>query len=359
MAIGYATSLFTGTTTAHGQGFTTTAGGVAGYQMKEFYSRQLLERAKEILVFNEFGQKATIPRQSGVTIEWRRFAPLPLPAVAVPNSTTGTPALPTGSPKLAEATPGPGRGLAFEKITATVAQYGDFVSGSDLVDVTSIDPIISQATDLLAQQAAESIDVITREVLCGGTNILFCTRADGTVPTNFDTLYDPADTPPSVAPLSYATLVRARKIMFNKKARKIGAGYPMIIGSDAWENLMMDADLKATWNYGRRDNLLSGELGSYMGFDFRETTLSRIAAGTLAGSTTAYDVVYSHVIGADSYGTVALEDMGMETITKAKGSGGSVGDPLDMIWSQGWKTTHAAVILNQDWLLKILGSRKN
>lgn len=322
-----------------GTGFTTATG---ASQQKIFYERQLLERARNIIVYNKFGQQTRIPRRGGKTVEFRRFDPLPL-------ATT----------PLAEGSPGNGRGMTFNKIEATVAIYGDYIKGTDLVDLTSIDPIISTATDLLAEQAADTIDVITREVVTGGTTVLYSklnnAAAGSAFPTTRAGLYS-AGPPEVFASLKLEDLVRAQKTLFVNKARPYnGSMYPMIIGADVWENLMNDQDLHETWNFGARSNLIQGELGNYMGFEFYRTQLAKVVKPGDAGGVAGMNANLSLTCGRNGYGTVALEGMGLSTHTKALGSAGT-DDPLDMIWSHGWKASHTAVILNQSWVVRLESS---
>jgi len=323
-----------------GQGF----GGNTG-QFKTFYDRMLLERVRHNEVYNRFGQKARIPRRGGKTIEWRRFAALPQATTALTEGTT-----PNGSD------------LSFTSVTATVAQYGDFVRGSDLVDVTAIDPIITVATDLLAQQASETFEVVTRAVLEGTTNRQFSKPDDAAATANFPTAVTGIKSAGGVpASLKFIDLVRASKTMFAKRALPVsGSRYAFIITPEQWANLMADPDIRQTWNYGQRDNLIDGEIGTYMGFDFYRTSLPSTANGgaTYAGSAVPTGVVAQggFAIGRQGYGVIGLEGMGLETITKTVGSGGATGDPLNMIWSQGWKAVHKAVILNEDWVLHVVSS---
>ena len=66
-------------------------------------------------------------------------------------------------------------------LTATISQYGDWIQLSDLLDLTAIDNNVVQATKLLGSQAGRTLDTITRDVLAGGTNVIYAPKvaADG------------------------------------------------------------------------------------------------------------------------------------------------------------------------------------
>ena len=134
-------------------------------EMKTFYDMTLIDEAQANLVHDQFGQKRPIPQGSGKTIEFRKFAPL---AKATTPLTEGV-------------TPD-GKSLTVTAITATVAQYGDYITQSDVLELTALDNTILEATKLLGRQAGVTLDTIVRNVLQSGTNVTYCPKVaeDGT-----------------------------------------------------------------------------------------------------------------------------------------------------------------------------------
>ena len=120
-------------------------------EMKTFYDMTLIDEATSNLVHDQFGQKRPIPKNGGKTIEFRKFAPL---AKATTPLTEGV-------------TPD-GKSLAVSTITATVNQYGDYITQSDVLELTSLDNTILEATKLLGRQAGVTLDTIVRDVLNSG-----------------------------------------------------------------------------------------------------------------------------------------------------------------------------------------------
>ena len=123
-------------------------------EMKTFYDMTLLDNAQANLVHDQFGQKKPIPKNGGKTIEFRKFAPLN--KALTPLTEGVTPA---------------GNSLSVSTITASVAQYGDYIKQSDVLELTALDNTILEATKLLGQQAGATLDTVTRNVLNGGTNV--------------------------------------------------------------------------------------------------------------------------------------------------------------------------------------------
>lgn len=131
----------------------TTQGSLSA-ELKTFYDRTLLERALPELVHAQFAQQRPIGRGQGKTIEFRRFSSLPL--ATTPLTEGVTPA---------------GNSLTVTAITAAINQYGDHVTGSDLLDETSIDPIMTETSQLLGEQGGQTVDAIVRDILAAGTTV--------------------------------------------------------------------------------------------------------------------------------------------------------------------------------------------
>ncbi len=125
--------------------------------MKTYYEKRLLDNAEPNLFMTSLPDKYPIPKNwGGKTIEFRKYSPL----AKADHSHHGR-----GNPD--------GNKLNVTAITATIAQYGDWIQMSDLLDLTAIDNNVLQATKLLGSQSGRTLDTITREVLAGGTNVIY------------------------------------------------------------------------------------------------------------------------------------------------------------------------------------------
>ena len=119
---------------------TTALGGMAP-ELKTFYDRNLLERLLPLLVFMNFGQVRPMPAREGQTVNFRRFnslsvATTPLTEGVTPGSETPT----------------------ITQLTASPVQYGSYIESSDILDFTSLDPVLTEFGQILAEQAAFSLD---------------------------------------------------------------------------------------------------------------------------------------------------------------------------------------------------------
>src|SRR3972149_176605 len=124
--------------------------------VSEFYDKTLLVRALPYLVHDKFGQRRPIPTGQSKVIKFRKYNAL---AVATTPLSEGV-------------TPSSNQ-LAKTDISATVAQYGAFVDVTDMVTLTNVEPVLTEAAELLGEQAGESLDEIYRAVLVAGTNVAY------------------------------------------------------------------------------------------------------------------------------------------------------------------------------------------
>lgn len=383
-------------------------------EMKTYYSMRLINLAEPELIHDQFGQKHPIPKNSGKTIEFRKYDSLP--KALVPLTEGVTPA---------------GQKLSMGVIRATIKQYGGYIELSDILELTAIDNNLVQATRLLASQAGRTSDTITREVLAGGTNVVYAGGAKdrselvGGDTTEANNKYLSVD--------DIRKAVRALKVM---NAQKINGYFAGIIHPDTAYDLMSDKKWVDVKTYSDPDGIYEGEIGKIEGVRFVETTEAKIfhapdlviadgsnaavrdltvksasgkvitvtealstnqaaaltgreilvgselmevasaaagAAGaatitvkdspatTPAASTVIYpgeggakgrDVYSTLIVGADAYGVTELEGGGLQHIVKQLGSSGTA-DPLNQRATAGWKLTKVAERLVEQYMVRI------
>lgn len=295
-------------------------------EMKTFYSDYLIDMAEPMLVHDQFGQKRPIPANGGKTIEFRKYDSLP--KALTPLSEGVTPA---------------GSKLNTSGITATVSQYGDFIELSDMLLLTAIDNNLVEATKLLGSQAGRTLDTVTREVLCGGTNFRI---ADGTGTTRATMVGGQA------SGNNYLTVDVVRKAVRDLKkfnAEKINGFYAGIIHPDVSYDLMSDPNWKYPHQYKDTQNIYSEEIGEIGGVRFVETTEAKILPNAGASNR---DVYFTLIMGANAYGVTEISGGGLQHIVKQLGSSGTA-DPLNQRATAGWKATKVAERLVEQYLVRV------
>ncbi|MBE5816185.1 MAG: N4-gp56 family major capsid protein [Clostridiales bacterium] len=382
-------------------------------EMKTYYEKRLLDNAEPNLVYNQFADKYPIPTGNGKTVEFRRFTPLRKNTSAITEGTTPA-----------------GTSITAASLTATVAQYGDWVQLTDMIEETAIDPVVSQVTKLLGAQAGKTLDTLTRDVVVGGTNVLYAEKDSVPAQDREELTADHKITP--------ALIMKAAAKLKMQNASPIDGSYVAIIHPYVAYDLMTDKDWVSYNQYANPENIYNGEIGKIGNVRFVESTEAKIFAPgdiiegiphftlntKIESSTNSIDVsesltdeqaneintkiqndgaipiwvngVKTHitgctpdqsgvttklslmepvssgevgtiirtaeggkdgcavfctmVLGASAYATTSLAGGGLQHIIKPLGSGQ---DPLNQRSSVGWKATHVAKRLAEEYMIRI------
>ena len=291
-------------------------------EMKTFYDMTLIDEAQASLVHDQFGQKRPIPKGGGKTIEFRKFA-------ALAKATT----------PLTEGVTPDGKGLTVTTITATVNQYGDYITQSDVLELTSLDNTILEATKLLGRQAGLTLDTIVRNVLQSGTNVTYCPKVANGAETEVTSRAALDNTCQLTVKVVQQVVAKLRA----QNAPTIGGKYVAIIHPYVAYDLMRDPEWIDAHKYAKPDNLYEGEIGEIAGVRFVQTTEAKIYEGGVFGSL---------FLGEGAYGVTEISGGGLQTIVKQKGSAGTA-DPLDQRSSVGWKAIKTAELLIPNYLVRV------
>lgn len=229
---------------------------------KTFWDRALIVLAAPELIHDQFAQQRDIPANNGKTIEFRQFDPLP--EITAPLTEGVTPE---------------GQSLSVNAMTATVSQYGGYVTTSDVLDMTALDPVVNEATKLIARQAGETLDTITRDIINAGTNVLYALgKTSGTANANRPTSrgalgYTSAGTNHNIAVDDIKMAVRALK---RQDAPTIRGDYVGIIHPDVVYDLMKDPEWLTPKQYVDTGDIYNGEVGKLYGVRFIENTRAKV-----------------------------------------------------------------------------------
>ena len=288
-------------------------------EMKTFYDMNLIDEAQPNLIHDQFGQKRPIPANGGKKIEFRKFASLPKALTALTEGVTPD-----------------GKKLTATNIEATVAQYGDYIVQSDVLELTALDNTIVEATKILGNQAGLTLDTITRNVLQAGTNVVYAPKKDGTAVDSRDALDD-------TCVLSVDLVKRVVAFLKKNNAPKINGSYVAIIHPYVAYDLMSDPEWIDAHKYATPENIYEGEIGKIAGVRFVESSEAKVYEGGVFGCL---------FIADGAYGVTEITGGGLQTIIKQKGSAGTA-DPLDQRSSIGWKAMKTAEILVEPYMVRV------
>ncbi|PWM74644.1 MAG: N4-gp56 family major capsid protein [Oscillospiraceae bacterium] len=305
-------------------------------EMKTFYDMRLIDEASPMLVHEQFGQKRPIPQGGGKTVNFRRFSPLAKATTALTEGVT-----PSGS------------SLSVSNISAIVAQYGDYVVQSDVLELTAVDNTILETTKLLGRQAGLTMDTIVRNALLLGTNKSYAPKyvadTNGNLVETEVTKTADLDTS---AKLTVDVVQRVVAKLRAQNAPTIGGDYVCIIHPYVAYDLMRDPEWIDAHKYATPENLYTGEIGKMAGVRFVQSTEAKIDKGG-SDNPSGLAVFHCLFIGDGAYGVTEVTGGGLQTIVKQKGSSGTA-DPLDQRSSVGWKGLKAAKILVDNYLVDLM-----
>jgi N4-gp56 family major capsid protein len=307
-------------------------------EVSNVYSKALLMRVTPYFVYTKWAQIKDIPQNAGTkTIKFRRYSSVA--AAVTPLSEGVTPA---------------GSQLAVTDITVDVEQYGDFVTVTDIVDFQSADPVLVEAAEVLGDQALDTFDLLTRDVLAGGTNVQY---AGGKTARNQVTSSDK---------FAIADVMKIVRTLKNANAKKITG---MVDPSNGYNTTPINAcfvgivhpntvyDMKQLsavgsikWvpveQYPQTRAMMENEVGAIDEVRFVETTNGKVFTGLGSGSIDVYGTI---ILAKEAYGITRISGKSLENIVKPLGAGE---DPLNQRATSGWKGTFAAKILNNAFIVR-------
>lgn len=296
--------------------------------VREYYDRLLLMTAYPQLIHTKFAQKRVLPEKMGDTIVFRRYARLS--TVPIPLSDGITP---------------PGAPLSASDIKARVDFYGNFVTITNQVELTVEDRVLNESSRLLAQNLAQTMDEVTRDVLASTSSVLQCANGvNGNTPTE----------------ITKADIDSAVQSLLNNDAEMIS---DVVVGRDAFgtapvrpafwayiDTALLD-DLEAvsnfthSANYPNQQSVLDAEWGATGNVRWLYTSVGSV--------TSAATAVYNNfIVGKEAYAVVHLGSETGEFYIEPLGSAGSA-DPLHQRGSVGWQHPFVARILNDSFMLNL------
>jgi N4-gp56 family major capsid protein len=299
--------------------------GAAGFnaltnEQAEVYQRLLLERLTPELFYMKYGEKnLNMPKNAGAVASWRRWNSLAVATTAITEGVTPD-----------------GVSLDVTKVSATVKQYGNWTKFTDFISLVGLDNTLVETTELMGENAGESIDTIVRDIIAAGTNVMY---AGARTARNLVASTDK---------ITAADILKIRRTLKRAKVKPIstpsGKGYVAFVHTDVATDIMQLQEWKDQNTYVDTKNREEGVLGKMYGIYFIEADNAPKFAGAGASAADVYGML---VIGKGAYGVPDIDGSSKPQIIihKAGEAGGS--DPMDQFNTVAWKACFTALILNQ------------
>jgi N4-gp56 family major capsid protein len=308
-----------------------------------YAERQMLKHAKPVMVLEKLGLTKPMPKNKTDTIKFRR------PRVFTAATT----------PLIEGVTPTETQ-FSYEDVSATLRQYGQVVVITDKIEDLHEDPVLNDASVQAGENIGRTIEALNYGVVRAGTSVYY---ANGTARTDVNT---PISLGKQRAVLRSLKALKAQKITRSLSpssdygTRAVEAAYVAVAHTDVESDIRNMPGFKTVSEYGTRSPISEYEIGSVedvrylLSPDLNPFLDAGGAKGTMVstGGTNAdvYPIIY---FGQDAWGMVALRGQGAVSPSIIPVGQKTKDDPLGQRGYVGWKTYHAALILNQAWMARL------
>jgi len=299
--------------------------------VREYYDRLLLMTAYPQLVHTKFAQKRILPEKMGDTIVFRRYSRLS--TVPIPLQDGITP---------------PGTPLSVTDIKARVDFYGNFVTITNQVELTVEDRVLNESARLLAQNLAQTMDEVTRDVLASTASVQACSNGvNGNTPTELTK----ADIDSAVQTLLGNNAEMISEVVVGTNAfgtAPVRPSFWAYISTGLLDDLESVSNFIHSANYPNQQSVLDAEWGATGNVRWLYTSVGSVSSATPA-------VYNNFVIGREAYAVVQLGSETGQFYMEPLGSAGSA-DPLHQRGSVGWQHPFVSRILNDAFLVNLIST---
>lgn len=303
------------------QGYNSTTGvNALTAEQHTYYQDAMLERLIPELIWTKFGEKKNIPKRKGATTNFRRLNSLDVVTTALTEGVTPD-----------------GVNLDITPINATVREYGNWTKISEFINLAGFDPLMTEVAELMGENAGESIDVIVRDVVSAGTNVMYAggkTSRATIAATDTITALD---------------ILKARRTLKRNKAKQIrlpngGTDYVALVHTDVAMDLMQLDEWKKANVENATSDFRDGSIGRLYGIRFYEVDNGVIFQGAGEAGADVYGTIF---LGRGAYGIPDIEgSVKPDIIVHPAGSAGSA-DPLNQFNTVAWKCAFTTVRLQE------------
>lgn len=322
---------------------------------------RMLKRAMPYLHLEKFGQTYPLPTNSTQTAKFRRY----FLSGAGGSAGTSTPGsafyIPVATTPLVEGVTPAGSRLANQDYTVTLSQYGDYITITDVVMDTHTDPVLQQATDILGEQAAITVETLRFNVLKAGTNVFYANNVGGR--SSIVASIAIADQRRVTTGLNRQNAKKITQVVASTadyNTKSVEAAYMAVCHPDLETDIRTMTGFKPVADYGPHTSPFEGEIGSVEQVRYLTSTVIAPWEGeggavgstglrSTGGNIDVYPILY---FGRDAFGIVPLKGKSSMTpmVVNPKPA---AGDPLAQRGTVGWKLYTSTVILQEAFMARL------
>jgi N4-gp56 family major capsid protein len=246
--------------------------------IENYIADKVLPLARRQLVAYQFGDPATLPEGRGTTYTATRFNRIALPFAP-----------------LSEGVPPIGQTMTITQVSATMLQWGDKVTITDVAELTIKHPLFKQAMNLTALQTAETLERNTEVNLLAGTQINYVNSRGARASLVAGDVLNPHEVNRATGAL--LTLGAPRFMGDEQTDVKIAAEsggakasknprsmphYTSIIHPLVAQDMRENNTVVTAWSYSDLNRLYNAELGEWGGIRFCESNMVPAFVGVAA-----------------------------------------------------------------------------
>jgi N4-gp56 family major capsid protein len=205
------------------------------------------------------------------------------------------------------------------------------------MDLTALDPTITQFSEIMGENAGESIETIVRDIVGAGTNVMYAAGRVSRV------------TVATGDKITALDILKIRRQLKRSKVKKIKLpngklGYLAFMHTDVVTDLMQTDEWKAANTYVDTKNTIEGTAGQLYGIYIIEYDLAQKFAGAGAAGADVYGTI---IIGKGAFGIPDVAGSSKPKIIVKLASNSGTEDPLEQRNTVGWKAMFTGVRLQE------------
>lgn len=308
-----------------------------------YAAREMLKHAAPVVVLDKLGMSKTLPQNKSSTMKFRR--PKTFTEATTPLAEGVTPSI---------------KPFMFEDVSVTLSQYGEVYGITDVIEDVHEDPVLKEISRQAGENIGRTMEALNYAVLKAGTNVFY---ANGSARSDVNT---------AITLSKQRAVVRALKAQKGEKitqivdgstkvaTRAVQASFVAVAHTDMEHDIKNLPDFVPVSQYGNRTTISEYECGSVddvryiLSPDLGPFEDAGGAKGSMESTSgTSADVYPILYFAREAFATVTLRGFGSVEPSIIPVGQKTKDDPLAQRGYVGWKTWHACVILNDNWMARL------
>lgn len=314
--------------------------------IRAYYNRRLLERLLPKLIHKAAAEMRPLKMRSGDQIKFRRLESLSAQTAPLEEGVTPSALV-----------------LDDTQITSTIAQYGGYSIITDMIQLTDLDPIVSETVGLMGEMMGNTVDQTIASVINAGTEYYRVTATNTYSTSGARVVVDNGTLTPyhlraAVSKLENLNVEKLKPIIKHSSgydSHPVPEAYLLFVhptiaqwikGGDTtyWAST---AGFIPVHQYASYGGVLPGEIGAHTsGVRLIQSTNVKTWAAAAADGTTVYSNL---LVGRGFYACTEMEGGVRTYVHDRKTEGG----PLEQRSTVGAIVEHVTTILNDNCAVRI------